>query len=159
MEATSTAAPAGYRAVTPYLTINGAAKAIDFYKNIFGATERMRMDAPGGKIGHAEIAIGDAVIMLSDEWPEMDCKGPGSLGGSPVSLLIYVADVDATAERAVAGGASIKQPPKDEFWGDRMGTVVDPFGHVWLVATHVEDVPEDELKRRAEAAMREMGGG
>lgn len=155
----NTTAPIGYQSVTPYLVIRGAAKAIDFYKNIFGARERMRMEAPGGKIGHAELAIGDAVIMLSDEWPEMDCHGPEALGGSPVSLLVYVDDVDAIAERAVAAGATLKQPPKDEFWGDRMGTVTDPFGHVWLIATHVEDVPEDELRRRAEVAMRQATGG
>jgi PhnB protein len=158
MEATSTAAPCGYRTVTPYLTIKGAAKAIDFYKSIFGASERMRMEAPHGMIGHAELTIGDAVIMLSDEWPDMDCKGPEALGGSPVSLHIYVDDVDATADRAVAAGATLKRPPKDEFWGDRMGTIVDPFGHVWLISTHVEDVAPDEMKRRAEAAMREMAG-
>lgn len=159
METTSTAAPCGYRAVTPYLTIKGAAEAIDFYKSVFGARELMRMEAPGGKIGHAELQISDAVVMLADEWPDMDCKGPEAFGGSPVSLLIYVDDVDATADLAVAAGATLKRAPKDEFWGDRMGTVVDPFGHVWQIATHVEDVPEDEMKRRAEAAMREMAGG
>lgn len=159
METNSTAAPCGYRAVTPYLTIKDAAAAIDFYKSVFGARELMRMEAPGGKIGHAELQIGDAVVMLADEWPDMDCKGPEAFGGSPVSLLIYVDDVDATAELAVAAGATLKRAPKDEFWGDRMGTVVDPFGHVWIIATHVEDVPEDEMKRRAEAAMREMAGG
>lgn len=159
METNSTAAPCGYRAVTPYLTIKGAADAIDFYKSVFGARELMRMEAPGGKIGHAELQIGDAVVMLADEWPDMDCKGPEAFGGSPVSLLVYVDDVDATADLAVAAGATLKRAPKDEFWGDRMGTVVDPFGHVWLIATHVEDVPEDEMERRAEAAMREMAGG
>ena len=155
----NTTAPIGYHSVTPYLIIRGAAKAIDFYKDIFGASERMRMEAPGGKIGHAELAIGDAVIMLSDEWPEMDCTGPEAFGGSPVSLLIYVDDVDATARRAVDAGATLKRPPKDEFWGDRMGTVADPFGHIWLIATHVEDVPEEEMQRRADAAMREAAGG
>ncbi|HRK94952.1 MAG TPA: VOC family protein [Rhodospirillales bacterium] len=159
METNSTAAPCGYRAVTPYLTVKGAAAAIDFYKSVFGAGELMRMEAPGGKIGHAELQIGDAVVMLADEWPDMDCKGPEAFGGSPVSLLIYVDDVDATAELAVAAGATLKRAPKDEFWGDRMGTVVDPFGHVWQIATHVEDVPDDEMERRAEAAMREMAGG
>lgn len=159
METTSTAAPSGYRAVTPYLTVKGAAAAIDFYKSVFGASERMRLEAACGRIAHAEVQIGDAVVMLADEWPEMDCKGPEAFGGSPVSLFVYVDDVDATADLAVAAGASLKQAPKDEFWGDRMGTVVDPFGHVWLIATHVEDVPEDELSRRAEAAMRGMAGG
>ncbi len=159
MTSTSTTAPTGHRAVTPYLTIKGAAKAIEFYKAVFGASERMRMEAPGGKVGHAELVIGDGVIMLSDEWPDMDCKGPEALGGSPVSLHIYVDDVDAIADQAVAAGATLKRPPKDEFWGDRMGTIVDPFGHTWLISTHVEDVPEDEMKRRAEAAMREMAGG
>lgn len=158
MAATSTPAPAGYHTLTPYLTIDGAAKAIDFYKRIFGASERMRMETPDGRVGHAELAIGNAVIMLSDEWPDMGCKGPEALGGSPVSLHVYVDDVDAVADRAVAAGATLKRPPKDEFWGDRMGTIVDPFGHVWLIATHVEDVPEGEMERRAEAAMREMCG-
>jgi PhnB protein len=159
METTSTAAPCGYRAVTPYLTIKGAAEAIDFYKSVFGASEHTRMETPFGSVAHAELQIGDAVVMLADEWPDMDCKGPGAFGGSPVSLLIYVDDVDATADLAVAAGATLKRAPKDEFWGDRMGTIVDPFGHVWLIATHVEDVPDDEMKRRAEAAMREMAGG
>jgi PhnB protein len=159
MEATSTATPACYHTVSPYLTIKGAAKAIDFYKTIFGASERMRMEGPDGRIGHAELVIGDAVIMLADEWPDMDCKGPESFGGSPVSLHIYVQDVDATADRAVAAGATLKRPPKDEFWGDRMGTIIDPFGHVWLISTHMEDVAPDEMRRRAEAAMREMAGG
>lgn len=159
METGSSAAPAGYHTVTPYLTIKGAAKAIDFYKTIFGAAERMRMETPDGRIGHAELQIGDAVIMLSDEWPEMGHGGPQSFGGSPVALHIYLADVDAIAERAVAAGATLKQPPKDEFWGDRMGTIVDPFGHIWLISTHVEDVPEDEMKRRAEAAMRQASCG
>lgn len=158
MAATSKPTPAGYHTLTPYLTINGAAKAIDFYKSIFGASERMRMETPDGRVGHAELAIGDAVIMLSDEWPDMGCKGPEALGGSPVSLHVYVDDVDAVADRAVAAGATLKRPPKDEFWGDRMGTIVDPFGHVWLIATHVEDVPEGAMGRRAEAAMREMCG-
>ncbi|MDZ3836237.1 MAG: VOC family protein [Rhodospirillales bacterium] len=159
MAATATEAPSGYHAVTPYLTIKGAAKAIDFYKSIFGASERMRMDTPDGRIGHAEIQIGDAAIMLSDEWPEMGHSGPQAFGGSPVALHIYVGDVDAVAEQAVAAGATLKQPPKDEFWGDRMGTIVDPFGHIWLISTHVEDVPEEEMRRRAEVAMREACSG
>jgi PhnB protein len=159
MDNASSAAPAGYHTVTPYLTIKGAAKAIDFYKSIFGASERTRMETPDGRIGHAEIQIGDAVVMLSDEWPEMGHSGPAAFGGSPVALHIYLDDVDATAERAVAAGATMKQPPKDEFWGDRMGTIVDPFGHIWLIATHVEDVPEEEMQRRAEAAMREACSG
>lgn len=159
MAATATEAPSGYHTVTPYLTIKGAARAIDFYKSIFGASERMRMETPDGRIGHAEIQIGDAAIMLSDEWPEMGHSGPQAFGGSPVALHIYVGNVDAVAEQAVAAGATLKQPPKDEFWGDRMGTIVDPFGHIWLISTHVEDVPEEEMRRRAEAAMREACGG
>lgn len=157
MEA-STAARAGYHAVTPYLIIKGAAEAIEFYKTIFGANERMRMKGPDGLIMHAEIVIGDTALMLCDEWPDMNYVGPQALGGSPVTLHLYVDDVDATVDRAVTAGATIARPVENQFYGDRSGTVVDPFGHIWHVATHVEDVPEDELHRRAEACMREMAG-
>jgi PhnB protein len=143
--------PEGYPEVTPYLIVDGAAKALDFYKRVFGATERMRMPGPGGKVGHAEIAIGRSVIMLADEHPEMDARGPRAFGGSPVSLHVYVPDVDATVKAAVAAGAKVVRPVEDRFYGDRLGTIEDPFGHHWSVATHEEDVPPDEMARRAAA--------
>lgn len=143
--------PEGYHAVTPYLIIKDAAKAIDFYKKIFGATEVMRMADPSGRVGHAELKIGDSHIMLADEHPQMGFVGPKTLGGTPVSLLLYVADVDGVVKRAADAGSKIKQPIKDQFYGDRTGTLEDPFGHVWTVATHQEDVSPEEMKRRAEA--------
>jgi PhnB protein len=143
--------PEGYHSITPYLHISGAARAIEFYKEIFGATEVMRMDAPGGKIGHAEIKIGDSHLMLADEFPEMDVRSPQSLGGSPVALLLYVEDVDALAERAVAAGATLQSPLEDKFYGDRMGKLLDPFGHVWAIATHKEDVSPEEMEKRIAA--------
>lgn len=146
--------PAGYHSVTPYLVVAGAASAIDFYKAAFGADEVMRMQSPAGKVMHAEIAIGDSRVMLADEWPDMGALAPGSLGGSPVSLHLYVEDSDAVAARAVAAGAREVRPVQDQFYGDRTGTLVDPFGHTWHIATHREDVPMDELRRRAEAAMK-----
>jgi PhnB protein len=145
--------PAGYHSATPYLIINGAAKAIDFYKNAFGATEVLRMAQPDGKIGHAEIKIGDSHIMLADEVPQMGYKSPKSLGGSPVSILLYLDDVDKVFNRAVAAGATSNRPVADQFYGDRMGTLTDPFGHVWSLATHVEDIPPEEMTRRASEAM------
>jgi len=148
--------PEGYHSATPYLVVDGAAKALDFYAHAFGAAERMRMPAPGGRVGHAEISIGDSIIMLADEHPDMDARGPRSYGGSPVSLVLYVADVDATVKRAVDQGAKLVHPVEDKFYGDRMGTVEDPFGHRWHVATHQEDVPPAELARRA-AAMSKTG--
>lgn len=149
----TSAAPSGYHSVTPYLAVDGAAAAIDFYTTVFGATERLRMATPDGKISHAEIVIGTSTIMLADEFPDMGHRGPHAFGGSPVAIHVYVADVDATAERAVAAGAKLVRPVENQFYGDRMGTFADPFGHVWHVATHVEDVEPDELERRAEAAM------
>ena len=146
-----TAIPDGYHSVTPYLIISGAADAIDYYQKAFGAIELMRMPAPGGKIGHAEIKIGDSPIMLADEFPEMGYKSPQTLGGSPVSIMIYVADVDAVFKQAIAAGGKEQRPVKDQFYGDRMGTLEDPFGHVWHVATHKEDVPAEEMERRASA--------
>jgi PhnB protein len=140
--------PDGYHTVTPYLIIRGATEAIDFYKNAFGATELFRMPTPEGKIGHAEIKIGDSSIMLADEYPEMGYKGPQSLGGSPLSLMIYVEDVDTVFNQAVAAGATIKEALQDKFYGDRMGTVVDPYGHIWHVATHKEDVSPEEMQER-----------
>ncbi len=145
--------PDGYQVVTPYLCIDGAAGAIDFYQQVFGATERMRMGGPDGKIGHAELQIGDSVVMLSDEYPDMDVRAPKAYGGSPVNLSIYVEDVDAVVERAVAAGATIKRPVEDQFYGDRLGQIEDPFGHTWAVATHIEDVAPEEMERRAAAAM------
>lgn len=144
--------PDGYHTATPYLIIRGAADAIEFYKKAFGATELFRFPAPDGKIGHAEIKIGDSPIMIADEFPEMGYKGPQTLGGSPVSLMIYVNDVDTVFDRAVAAGASVKEAVSDKFYGDRIGTLTDPFGHVWHVSTHKEDVSVEEMERRAKAA-------
>jgi PhnB protein len=151
--------PDGYHTATPYLIIRGAADAIEFYQKAFGATELFRFPAPDGKIGHAEIKIGDSPIMLADEYPEMGYKGPQSLGGSPVSLMIYVDDVDTVFDRAVAAGASVKEAVSDKFYGDRIGTLTDPFGHVWHVSTHKEDVSVEEVERRAKAAGAAASGG
>jgi len=146
--------PDGYRTATPYLIVKGAADAIEFYKRAFGATELLRMADPQGRVGHAEIKIGDSVIMLADEHPTMGYRGPRSLGGSSVSILLYLEDVDGVFERAVKAGAKAQRPVMDQFYGDRSGTLEDPFGHVWTIATHVEDVEPEEMKRRAEAAMK-----
>jgi PhnB protein len=151
--------PDGYRTATPYLIIKGAADAIEFYKRAFGATELLRMADPQGRVGHAEIKIGDSVIMLADEHPAMGYRGPRSLGGSSVSILLYLEDVDGVFERAVKAGATAQRPVADQFYGDRSGTLEDPFGHVWTVATHVEDVPPEEMQRRAEAAMKSAASG
>lgn len=147
--------PDGYHSITPYLIIKGAAGAIDFYKRVFGATELMRMPDPSGKIGHAEIMIGDSHIMLADEYPEMGHRSPQTLGGAGVSLMIYLDDVDEVYKRAIAAGAKQVQPLKDQFYGDRSGTVQDPYGHVWTIATHVEDIAPEEMQRRATEAMRQ----
>jgi len=149
--------PDGYHTVTPYLIVKGAAQAVDFYKKVFGAVELMRIDAPGGKVGHAEIKLGDSPVMLADEFPEMGASSPQTIGGSPVGLLLYVPDVDAVFARAVSAGAKALHPVADKFYGDRAGTVVDPFGHQWTVATHKEDVAPDELQRRAKAFMEKEG--
>lgn len=141
--------PDGYHGVQPYLCVRDAAKGIEFYKKAFGATELLRIDGPGGKVGHAEIRLGEAIIMIADEHPEMGFRSPQTLGGSPVMLHIYVPDVDALIKQAVAAGAKVKQPVENKFYGDRAGGVEDPFGHSWFFATHVEDVPPDELQRRA----------
>jgi PhnB protein len=146
--------PEGYHTATPYLIIKDAAQAIEFYKKAFGATEVMRFAQPDGKIGHAEIKIGDSHIMLADEFPEMGARSPQTLGGSPVSILLYVKDVDAQAKLAVAAGAKVVRPVKDQFYGDRSGSFEDPFGHQWHIATHVEDVAPDEMHKRAAAAGR-----
>ncbi len=143
--------PDGYHSVTPYMYFNGAAQAIDFYKKALGAEEIMRHGGPGGKIMHAEIKIGDSMIMLADEFPEMGVKGPQAYGGSPMSLALYVNDVDKVFNKAVAAGAKVVRPLKDQFYGDRSGTFTDPFGHTWTIATHIEDVTPDELERRMKA--------
>ena len=144
--------PEGYNAITPYLVIKGADQAIEYYKKVFGATEVMRMAEPSGRIGHAELKIGDAHIMLADEFPEMNYRGPVSDGSSPVSLLLYVEDVDAIVERAVAAGAKILKPVQDQFYGDRSGFIQDPFGHLWSIATHKEDVSPQQMEERAKNA-------
>jgi PhnB protein len=143
--------PDGYHNVTPYLIIKDAAAAIDFYKSAFGATELMRMPQPDGRIGHAELKIGDSCIMMADEYPAMKILGPKTLGGSPVGLMLYVENADATFDKAVSLGAQVKKPMADQFYGDRSGTLEDPFGHQWTIATHQEDVSPDEMKRRMEA--------
>jgi PhnB protein len=142
--------PAGYHTATPYLFIKDAARAIEFYKQAFGAAEVMRMPMPNGKIVHAEIQIGDSRIMLADEFPEMGVRSPQSIGGSASLVVLYVEDVDAVTARAVAAGATIVKPLQDQFYGDRSATITDPFGHGWTVATHIEDVSPEELQRRME---------
>jgi len=148
------AIPEGYHSVTPYLVIKGAADAIEFYKRAFGATELMRMPSPDGRIGHAEITIGDSHIMLADEFPEMGHRSPQSIGGTGVSLMVYLENVDEVFKRALAAGAEQLQPIKDQFYGDRSGTLRDPFGHEWTLSTHVEDIPPEEMRRRAEEYMQ-----
>jgi PhnB protein len=150
--------PAGYHSVTPYLACGDAAGAIEFYKKAFGAAEVMRMPAPGGKIGHAEVKIGDSRVMLTDEYAQMNFLSPQSRGGTTVHIHLYVKDVDAMMERAVAAGAKILREVKDQFYGDRTGSLEDPFGHVWHIATHKQDLSMAELRKGAEKAMKEMGG-
>jgi PhnB protein len=145
--------PDGYPQVIPYLTVDGASRAIEFYSKVFGAKERMRMPGPDGRVGHAEIEIGDSVVMLADAFPEMGGRTPHDLGGTPVTFMVYVQDVDAVFERALSAGATEERKVEDQFYGDRAGQFADPFGHKWFVATHVEDVPPDEMARRAAAAM------
>ncbi len=144
--------PEDYHSVTPYLCVRDAASAIEFYKKAFGATELMRMPDPSGKIGHAEIKIGDSHIMLADEFPEVSIRSPQSLGGSPVGIHLYVEDVDTIAAQAVAAGAKLVKEVKDQFYGDRNGTVEDPFGHVWYISTHKEDVSPEEMQKHAAAS-------
>ena len=145
--------PNGYPRVAPYLRVDGASAAIEFYSRVFGATERMRMPAPGGKVGHAELQIGDSLIMLADEFPDMGVRGPRAIGGTPVTVMVYVEDVDQTFDRAVKAGAQTLRAVQNQFYGDRSGEFEDPFGHRWNVATHVEDVAPDELAKRAAAVM------
>ena len=149
--------PDGYHSVTPYLIMKEAGAALEFYKKAFGAKEIMRLPMPGGALGHAEIRIGDSVVMLSDEFPTSATKPPVALGGTTGYVLLYVRDADRTFQQAVAAGARVTMPLADMFWGDRFGTLVDPFGHGWGVATHKEDVPPKEMAKRAQAAMAQMG--
>lgn len=146
--------PDGYHNVTAYLIVKGAAAAIDFYKEVFDATEIVRMAQPDGRIGHAELKFGDSFVMLADEFPEMNIVGPQTLGNTTVGLLLYVDDVDKVVERAVARGAKIKKPVETQFYGDRNATLEDPFGHKWTVAVHVEDVSPEEMQRRMAAAQK-----
>ena len=148
--------PDGYHSVTPYLILHDATAALEFYKKAFGAVELLRMPAPGGRIGHAEIKIGDSPVMLADENLEINARSARTIGGSPISLMVYVPNVDAIVAQAVAAGGKLVRPVADQFYGDRTGGVDDPFGFHWYIATHVEDVPPDELEKRAAKA---MGGG
>lgn len=147
--------PDGYRRVTPYLSIEGAAAAIEFYQRAFGAIESLRLVIPGGKIGHAEIRIGDSIIMLADQCGTGAFRSPRSLGGSSVALHIYVENVDAQFTQAINAGAKVISPVQDQFYGDRTGTLEDPYGHIWFLASHREDVAPDEIKRRAEALFKQ----
>jgi PhnB protein len=148
--------PEGYRTITPYLTVHDAAQAIDFYKEAFGAEERHRMTMPDGKsVAHAELKIGDSIFMLSDEMPGQSCE-PSAVSESCVGFYLYVNDVDDVFERAVAAGAKVKEPVKDEFWGDRVGQIIDPAGHLWSLATHIEDVSPEELRRRHQEMFEKM---
>jgi PhnB protein len=153
------AIPAGYHSITPYLYIKGAGDALAFYKKAFGAVELFRIAGPDGKVGHAEIKIGDSIVMLADEFPEMGARGPKTLGGTAGSLLIYLENVDARFQQAIDAGAKATRPVQNQFYGDRSGTLEDPFGHVWTLATHIEDIPPDEMGKRAEAWMKEKNKG
>jgi PhnB protein len=152
----ASAVPAGYHTVTPYLVVRDAAKAIDFYKRAFGATEVMRMAMPDGKIMHAEIKIGDSHVMLTDENPQWGCTSPLTLGGVATSILLYVDSVDSRFKQALDAGAKEMRPLQNQFWGDRMGTLTDPFGHVWSLATHFEDVSPEEMHRRGQEMIQKM---
>ncbi len=147
--------PDGYHSITPYLIIKGAAQAIEFYQKAFGATEIMRLEGPGGTLGHAEIQIGDSRIMMADEHPERNALAPQSPGSSGVSLCLYVENVDEIVSQAIRAGAKVQHPLADQFYGDRSATLEDPFGHVWVVATHIEDVPPEEIDRRMAEMMKE----
>jgi PhnB protein len=149
--------PDGYHSITPYLVVKGGAQAIEFYKKAFGAEERFRMNGPDGQsIGHAELKIGDSVFMLADEFPQMKCFSPETIGGSAVSMYVYVNDVDATFDKAVSEGATVIEPVTDKFYGDRSGYLKDPFGHLWSIATHQKDLSPEEMRKAAEAAFAEM---
>ena len=148
--------PEGYHTLTPYLAVDDASEAIEYYKEAFGAKERVRMDTPDGKIGHAELEIGDALLMLSDPFPQASTKPPKEIGGTSASVFMYVEDVDAVVKKAVDAGASVTMEVADQFWGDRFGTVTDPFGHVWSIATHIEDLTPEEIEERSKAAFAAM---
>ncbi len=143
--------PEGYHSVTPYLIVDGAAKALDFYQKAFGAKELFRMPGPGGKLMHSEFQVGNSRVMMADEHPEMGYRGPKAVGGTTVSLCIYTENVDALFDRAIAAGAKVQRPVQDQFYGDRTGTLEDPFGHVWSIMTHKEDVSMEEMERRMKA--------
>ncbi len=143
--------PEGYHTVTPYLILSGATAALDYYRRAFGAVERMRLTSPDGKIGHAEIQIGDSVIMLADEFPEMGARSPQSIGGTPVGICLYVSNADAVFNQAIQAGGKVERPLQDQFYGDRSGTLIDPFGHKWTIASHIEDVTPEEMERRMAA--------
>jgi PhnB protein len=147
--------PEGYQTLTPSIVVDNATEAIDFYKRAFGAEERLRMDGPGGTIAHAELQIGDSVLMLNDPFPQATTKPPKEIGGTTTTLVMYVEDVDAVVQQAIDAGATVAQPVEDQFWGDRYGTVLDPYGHSWGIATHVEDVAPEEIAERAKTAMAE----
>lgn len=151
--------PEGYHTLNPYFAVHDAAAAIEFYKEAFGATERTRMNGPGGSIMHAELQIGDSVLMLGDEAPEMGASSPKTIGDTPVGLMVYVENVDQAFAKAVEASAEVEMPPMDMFWGDRFCKLKDPFGHKWSLATHVEDVDDEEMAKRAAAAAAEMAGG
>lgn len=152
--------PDEYRTITPALTVRNAAAAIEFYKEAFGAQEREHMTTPDGKyVVHAELQIGDSIFMLGEEMPGMEHRSPRALGGASVGFYVYVEDVDAAFDRAVAAGAIVKEPVADMFWGDRVGTVLDPSGHVWMLATHVEEVDPEEMRKRGQEAMEKMMQG
>jgi PhnB protein len=150
--------PDGYPRVIPYLSVEGAQQAIDFYTEVFGAKERMRMVGPEDRVGHAEIEIGDSLVMLADSFPEMGGTTPKALGGTPVTVMLYVEDVDDVVKRAVENGAKVDREVADQFYGDRAGQIEDPFGHKWFVATHIEDISDEEMQKRAEAAMQGADG-
>lgn len=145
--------PEGYHSITPYLTVRGGAAALDFYRRAFGAAEKYRLEGPDGKIGHAEMRIGDSTFMLADEMEKWGNRSPLSLGGSATTLMVYVEDVDEIFQQAVDAGAEVHRPVENHFYGDRAGTLKDPFGHIWMVATHVEDVPPEEIGRRMKKMM------
>jgi PhnB protein len=144
--------PDGFHSINVHLCVNNAVAALEFYKKAFGAVETMRIVQPDGRVGHAELSIGDSRVMLADEFPELNARSPRTIGGTPVSIMLYVEDVDRVFDQAVSAGATVKRSVEDQFYGDRMGGIEDPFGHVWWISTHKEDVPEDELKRRAAQA-------
>jgi PhnB protein len=150
--------PEGYHTITPYLAVENATEAIDFYQRAFGAQERVRMDGPQGSIMHAELQIGDSMIMLSDPFPQASTKTPKELGGTTISIFAYVEDIDSVYKQAIDAGASSLMEPDDMFWGDRFGSVQDPFGHSWTIATHVEDVSPEEIEKRSEEFMSQMAG-